>query len=58
VSAGVMPIGMAIFGPLADVVKIQLLMIISGAALILVGIGIFYNKNFLKEGIKPIEEVV
>ncbi|HYE11902.1 MAG TPA: MFS transporter [Patescibacteria group bacterium] len=58
VSAGVMPIGMAIFGPLADVVKIQILMIISGAALILVGVGIFYNKNFLKEGIKPIEEAV
>jgi MFS transporter, DHA3 family, macrolide efflux protein len=57
-ASGVMPLGMAVFGPLADVVKIQVLMIISGAALILVGIGIFYNKPFLKEGIKTVEEVV
>lgn len=58
VGSGVMPLGMAVFGPLADVVKIQVLMIISGAALILVGISIFYNKPFLKEGIKATEEAV
>jgi DHA3 family macrolide efflux protein-like MFS transporter len=58
VGSGVMPLGMAVFGPLADVVKIQVLMIISGAALILVGISIFYNKPFLKEGIKATEEIV
>lgn len=56
-ASGVMPLGMAIFGPLADVVKIQSLMIVSGIALILVGISIFYNKSFLKEGIKTVEEV-
>ncbi|MDF2591246.1 MAG: transporter [Clostridia bacterium] len=55
--SGIMPLGMAIFGPLADVVRIQVLMIVSGAALILVGISIFYNKPFLKEGIKTVEEV-
>jgi hypothetical protein len=32
-------------------------MVVSGAALILVGISIFYNKNFLKEGIKTAEDV-
>lgn len=58
VGSGVMPLGMAVFGPLADVVKIQVLMIISGAALILVGISIFYNKPFLKEGLKATEEAV
>jgi DHA3 family macrolide efflux protein-like MFS transporter len=58
VGSGVMPLGMAVFGPLADIVKIQVLMIISGAALILVGISIFYNKPFLKEGIKATEEAV
>jgi DHA3 family macrolide efflux protein-like MFS transporter len=56
-ASGVMPLGMAIFGPLADIVKIQNLMVVSGAALILVGISIFYNKNFLKEGIKAAEDV-
>jgi DHA3 family macrolide efflux protein-like MFS transporter len=58
VGSGVMPLGMGVFGPLADVVKIQVLMIISGAALILVGISIFYNKPFLKEGLKATEEAV
>ena len=57
VASGVMPLGMAIFGPLADVVRIQMLMIVSGTALIFVGIGILYNKSFLKEGIKTVEEV-
>jgi MFS transporter, DHA3 family, macrolide efflux protein len=57
-ASGVMPLGMAIFGPLADIVRIQILMVGSGAALILVGISIFYNKSFLKEGIKTVEEVM
>jgi MFS transporter, DHA3 family, macrolide efflux protein len=57
-ASGVMPLGMAIFGPLSDIVRIQILMVGSGAALILVGISIFYNKSFLKEGIKTVEEVM
>lgn len=55
-ASGVMPLGMAIFGPLADMMRIQLLMIGSGAALIMMGISIFYNKSFLKEGIKSADE--
>ncbi|MDF2840803.1 MAG: transporter [Clostridia bacterium] len=58
VSSGVMPLGMAIFGPMADAVRIQVLMIGSGAALILLGIAIFYKRSFLKEGIKAAEEAV
>jgi DHA3 family macrolide efflux protein-like MFS transporter len=50
--SAIMPIGMIVFGPLADIIRIQVLMIITGLLLILLGISIFYNKSFLKEGIK------
>lgn len=33
--AGALPLGMAIFGPLADVVPIQVLVVLSGIALLL-----------------------
>lgn len=54
VSSGLMPLGMILFGPLADIISIQTLMIISGALLVFLGISIFYNKAFLKEGVKAI----
>lgn len=53
VSSGIMPLGMLVFGPLADIVRIQTLMVISGVLLILLGVSIFYNKSFLREGIRP-----
>lgn len=52
VSSGILPLGMLIFGPLADVIQIEKLMIVTGVLLVLLGISIFYNKNFIKEGIK------
>lgn len=51
--SGVMPLGMIVFGPLADIIKIEKLMIITGALVVFLGISIFYNKSFIKEGIKP-----
>ncbi|GAA0727803.1 MFS transporter [Clostridium malenominatum] len=51
VSSGLMPLGMIVFGPLADIIKIERLMIITGLLLIVLGISIFYNKSFIKEGI-------
>lgn len=47
-----MPLGMMVFGPLADIVKIENLMIITGVLLFFLGISIFYNEGFIKEGIK------
>lgn len=52
VSSGIMPLGMMIFGPLADIIKIETLMIITGIFLVILGISIFFNKQFLKEGVK------
>ena len=42
--SSVMPLGMVIFGPLADVVSIQLLMIITGAAIAIPGLWIFFKR--------------
>ncbi len=53
VASGIMPLGMLIFGPLSDIVSIELLMIVSGILLVILGVSIFYNKEFMKEGIKP-----
>jgi DHA3 family macrolide efflux protein-like MFS transporter len=52
VSSGIMPLGMLIFGPLADVVRIEVLMIITGVMIVLLSIFMFLNKSFIKEGIK------
>lgn len=52
VSSGIMPLGMLIFGPLADVVRIETLMIISGVLIVILSIIMYLNKNFIKEGIK------
>ncbi|MCX7711696.1 MAG: MFS transporter [Clostridia bacterium] len=52
VSSGIMPLGMAVFGPLADVVRIENLMIVTGALMVFLSVSIFFNKSFLKEGIK------
>lgn len=41
--AGFLPVGMAIFGPLADMIPLQWIMVSSGVALILIA-GICYNK--------------
>ncbi|MEG1656396.1 MAG: MFS transporter [Christensenellaceae bacterium] len=41
-----LPVGMLFFGPLADVVKIQYLFIITGIVMALLGIAVFRNKHF------------
>ncbi|MEG1536803.1 MAG: MFS transporter [Clostridiales bacterium] len=47
----IMPLGMAIFGPLADVIPIQWLMIGSGIALIFLTTIVFKWKSFYAEGL-------
>lgn len=44
IASSVMPVGMLIFGPLADIVSIQLLMVISGAGIALPGLWIFFKR--------------
>lgn len=51
------PLSMAFFGPLADVVPIQTLMIITGIGLVILGIAVLFRKPFFEAGItKPSEQ--
>jgi DHA3 family macrolide efflux protein-like MFS transporter len=40
-----MPLGMIIFGPLAEVISVELILIITGVLMFLQGISIFYNRG-------------
>jgi DHA3 family macrolide efflux protein-like MFS transporter len=48
-----MPIGIAFFGPLADIIDIEWLMIASGGLMLLFGLLYFVNQPMMKAGIKP-----
>jgi DHA3 family macrolide efflux protein-like MFS transporter len=45
ITSAVMPVGMVIFGPLADYVSIELLLVISGALLVLPGLAIYLSPD-------------
>lgn len=51
VTSLIMPVGMAIFGPLADVISLRLMMVCSGVSLLIMTLCIFSWKNFYHEGI-------
>ena len=51
-----LPVGTAIFGPLADVVSIQSLMIVSGMLLIVFGLVLRGNPALYREGISSVNE--
>lgn len=48
-----MPIGMAVFGPLADVIPIQWIMIGTGAAMVLLAVIMRLDKKYYAQGITP-----
>ena len=54
-SSSMMPLGMLIFGPLADYIAIEWLLMGTGGLMILQGVVMFINKAFVQEG-KPIEQ--
>lgn len=55
--AGFMPLGMAVFGPLSDVIRIQTLVILCAVSIVLLGLSILMHENFYKEGIhEPLPE--
>ncbi len=55
----VMPLGMAIFGPLSDIVSVELLLIFTGIVMAAIGAVVLLNKRYLpygvRGGIKPEE---
>jgi len=46
VSSTAMPLGMLVFGPLADIVSIELLLVVSGILMAAASVVIHYNKGF------------
>ena len=46
--SGFLPIGMACFGPMADMIPLQWIMVVSGVVLILMSV-VFYFKNCLRK---------
>ena len=48
---GFIPLGMLIFGPLADLVRIQAMVIVCAVFIILLGLNIFLSRSFYKEGV-------
>jgi DHA3 family macrolide efflux protein-like MFS transporter len=54
-----MPIGIALFGPLADVVSIELLLLVSGALMMIFGLLYLVNRPMMNAGMptaKPISQ--
>jgi DHA3 family macrolide efflux protein-like MFS transporter len=43
----VMPVGMLVFGPLADLVSIEALLVITSAFMVLPGIWLYFNKTLV-----------
>jgi DHA3 family macrolide efflux protein-like MFS transporter len=52
-----MPIGIALFGPLADVVSIELLLLVSGALMMIFGFLYLANRPMMNAGMKKIKPI-
>lgn len=50
---GFMPLGMAVFGPLADVVRIQTMVIGCAILIMLLGLSMTLSRGFYVEGLRP-----
>jgi DHA3 family macrolide efflux protein-like MFS transporter len=53
-STSLMPMGMLIFGPLAELVPIERLLLGSGAVLLAMAIGLPFNRRLIEAGKKPV----
>ena len=54
ISSSMMPIGMMVFGPLADFVDLNYIMIFSGLMMMLITIGLLFNKSLILAGNKKL----
>lgn len=55
ISSSMMPIGMLVFGPMADTLDIDHIIIFSGIMLMLIPLGLLFNKNLIQAGLKKKE---
>ncbi|WP_285894940.1 hypothetical protein [Clostridioides sp. ES-S-0006-03] len=54
---GLIPLGMILFGPLADMVSINFLIIVSGVIIAFFALSIPYSGQFYKQGIFKSKEI-
>lgn len=52
-STSMMPLGMLIFGPLAEIIPIEWILIITGATVLLLNILMTLNRRLIEAGVKP-----
>jgi len=45
-----MPLSMLLFGPLADIIKVDWIIIASGSLIFVVGLIVFFSKVLIEEG--------
>lgn len=57
ISSSMMPIGMLVFGPIADIVKIEWLLILTGTLMFILGMIFIRNKAFIEAG-EPIKKMM
>ncbi len=50
ISSSMMPIGMLVFGPLADVIDIDIIIIFSGIMMIIITFSLLFNKSLIQSG--------
>jgi DHA3 family macrolide efflux protein-like MFS transporter len=48
--SGFLPLGMVVFGPLADVVSMRILMDVSGVLFLVMAIGVLIDRKFYCKG--------
>ncbi len=60
ISTSVMPIGMIVFGPISDVVRVELLLIITGLLVVVISVVMLFMKNLLAvgapDGVVPLQD--
>jgi MFS transporter, DHA3 family, macrolide efflux protein len=56
ISSSVMPLGMLLFGPLSDIIKIEWLLMVTGILLLIQGFFLISNKVLIDAG-KPISKL-
>ncbi len=54
ISSIMMPVGMLIFGPMADVIDIELMLIVTGLIMLVIGFVLLGNKAIVREGISQV----
>ena len=52
-----MPLGMLVFGPLADIIRIEYMLIGTGLLLLIQGLCLLANKALVEAG-KPVDDLV